>query len=203
MNQKLLIAGIAVLAVAIAGAYFLFFQPPAHDDDYHAHADFAVFINDQKFNFSQKDFMSEALCGKPGEADEHEHADLDTLEGLKSVVHLHDLNGNVIHFHNERVTLPMFFKSIGFNLNETCFSTRDASYCNGEGNTLKVFVNGIRVEGGLENYAPADLDKILVTYGTETDFSTQQDSITAQACIYSEKCAKPDGFVITPESCGS
>ncbi|MCM2325601.1 MAG: hypothetical protein NDI94_04005 [Candidatus Woesearchaeota archaeon] len=40
----------------------------------------------------------------------------------------------------------------------------------------------------LGNYEFEDLDKILITYGADTDVSAQISSITDDACLYSEKC---------------
>ena len=205
-NKKLAIAAMAIIAIALV-AYQLFIlnpqqiKPTENGTEYHVHADFAVFIRGQKLNFSAKEFMHEELCGKPGEP---EPMDLNTPEGRAEAMHLHDLNGNVLHVHNANATLPLFFQNMGFELTQDCIKTREAQYCNSQSETLKVYVNAGQIQDFL-NYNPEDLDKILVTFGSESQglINAQYESITSQACIYSEKCSPPSGFVLTAESCGS
>ena len=98
----------------------------------------------------------------------------------------------------------MFFKAIAFELTKDCITTRQAQLCNTQSETLKIFINGVQ-EQDFANYKPKDLDKILVSYGSENPAIVrgQYETITSQACIYSEKCPAPPGFVLTPDSCGS
>jgi len=205
-SKKLILGAIALTAIALV-AYQLFILNPQQiktggdEEEYHVHADFAVFLNGEQLNFSQKQFMHEESCGKPGQP---EPMDLNTAEGRAEAMHLHDLNGNVMHVHNENATFPLFFQNIGFSLTKDCIQTKESLYCNSPTKTLKVFVNAGQVQDYM-NYKPQDLDQILVTYGSESQglVNAQYDSITSQACIYSEKCDAPPGFVITQESCGS
>jgi len=61
------------------------------------------------------------------------------------------------------------------------------------------------VNGSLEeeknNYVPMDLDKILIYYGHGEPTERMFASVTNEACIYSEKCDAPEGFIIEPENC--
>ncbi len=176
MKQNLVLAiGIVLL---IAGCTN---QPP-HTEDYHAHADLLVVLDGQTFDFNKAEFMSTPY--KP----------------LNEFTHLHDFNPNVIHFHAEGINLGEFFQSIGMGIDSSCFDTGDAQFCSGNGKTLFFYVNGKpNTEPG--NYVPNDLDKILVFYGENPPSQQVIDSVTSQACIYSEKCALPPGWVLPEESC--
>lgn len=201
-TAKKVLAAAVIVAIAVLAYQFFFAKPAAttNGGEYHAHADFAVFANGQKMDFAKEEFMHKETCGKPGE----EHViDLNTPEGMADATHLHDLNGNVAHFHHENATLAMFFKGLGFDLTGECFETREAKFCNTETKKVKVFANGLQITD-IEKFVPSDLDKILITYGEESasEVRAQNEQLSSQACIYSEKCAKPEGFVITPESCG-
>ena len=203
-RRKNLIATLAIVFIALVLFYFLFFivfrQPPVREKEFHAHADFAVFIRGQKIDFSQKQFAFKESCGKPGEA--KKAIDLSTLEGMKEAVHLHDSNGNVLHLHSANATLPMFFKSIGFDLTPTCLQTPTALYCNTQTETLKVFVNDVQEENFVK-YSPKDLDRILVSFGSESPalVRMQYDLVSNQSCVYSRKCPARAGFETTPEEC--
>ena len=87
----------------------------------HAHVSMLIFIGEDAVNFCEQRFM------------------------LKSqFVHFEDNNCRVIHKHATGATLPIFFKTIGVELGETCitlpFSAKQ--YCNDETNQLSVVVNG-------------------------------------------------------------
>jgi len=202
-KTKKILSAVAVIAIVLLAYQFFFTKPPSvqPQEEYHAHADFAVFVNGEKLNFSQKQFMHEEACGKPGE----QHIiDLNTDEGRKDAAHLHDLNGNVIHFHHENATLALFFQNLGFSLSKECLQTPQGRFCNTESKKLKVFKDGLQIQD-FGKFVPQDSDKILVTYGSEGagEVRAQNEQLTSQACIYSGKCAKPDGFEIPVESCGS
>ena len=201
---------LAVIAIALVAYQFFVLnpiqiKPSTKGDEFHAHADFVVFLEGEKMNFSQKRFMHQEACGKPGE--EEHTVDLSNPADYGEAIHLHDLNGNVMHTHHENATLKMFFLGIGFGLQQrdkdVCITTADTkTYCETQTKKLKVFVSGVEEPFGLD-YAPRDLDRILVSFGSETkpEITAQSESITKQSCIYSLKCPKPVGFIITPESC--
>ena len=202
--SKQLVPAIVLIFAAAALFYFFFFAAngpkTTPTPEYHAHVDFAVFIRGERFDFSQKQFMHQETCGKPGE--EHKEIDLSTAEGMRDAMHLHDVNGNVLHSHHENATLSMFFKGLGFDLTASCIQTTRGSYCNTQTETLKVFVNEVE-EKNFVNYKPRDLDGVLITFGSESPalVRAQYETMASQACIYSEKCPKPEGFAMTPESC--
>ncbi len=93
--------------------------------------------------------------------------------------------GTVIHMHATNVPLKMFFDSLGMKFNSECFEvSRDNKYCNYDDNTLKMFVkrDNATWENNFEyeKYIFQDLDKILITYGSNTDeeIQLQQNNVT-------------------------
>ncbi len=187
--MKLLISIIAIIIIAIAAAFFLNKPGIGIVGDVHRHADFKVYLNDQPINFTQEKYMSFA-----------NHT-------LSNFIHLHDMDGDVIHLHASGVKLKAFFSSLGMNFTKTCFtidsestSTNDANaskqqdvlqkkdYCNDQANSLKFFVNG-RQNSEFQDYEIQDLDKILISYGPKNqDINFQIISITNKSCIQSGKC---------------
>ncbi|MEW6722826.1 MAG: hypothetical protein AB1324_06190 [Candidatus Micrarchaeota archaeon] len=175
---SLLFAALALLSLT---------KPPAPPLSYHTHADFKVYMEGQQLNFSQPRFMS-------------------TSESALSLfVHLHDLDGDVIHHHKRNITMADFFETLNMSFNSTCFVTDAGTFC-GEGQKkLRMFV---RHDGGdwEENFAMGeyvfeDLDRILITYGSE-DMDTlkkQMESVTDKACIQSGEC--PERGQPTDSSC--
>ena len=136
----------------------------------HEHADFAVYLEGQKFNFTKAKYQSSETNPLDPEA------------------HLHDGNGEVTHKHRKGVTLGYFFESIGMKFDSQCFVTdEDKEYCNTDSKKLKMYVNG-KINEQFGSYEFTDLDKILITYGNETGVADQITSISDNACLYSEKC---------------
>jgi protein-disulfide isomerase len=129
-------------------------------EPYHTHFDIKTYINGVSINFAEKKYQSSS--DNP----------------LDPGIHFHDGEGKSVHIHKEGSTLKMLFDS--FKL---------AFPADSGNKTLKVYVNG-QVSTELLNYVPNDLDRILITYGSETGpaLTTQLNSVTDVACIYSEKC---------------
>lgn len=139
---------------------------------YHAHADFKVYIDGKAIDFSVAKYQS--VEGKE----------------LNSDVHLHDNKGNLIHLHKQGIKLGEFFKSLQMQLTGTCLVVDTGEkYCSSGNSTLKMFVNG-KPNTKFSEYVPEDLDRILITYGadSEQNIQTQINSVTDMACIYSLKC---------------
>ena len=86
--------------------------------------------------------------------------------------------GDLIHMHATGVPLWLFFKSVGMDFNKDCLTLQDGQkFCNDAKNTLKFYVNG-KPNSEWENYVFKDLDKILISYGSETDIGQQMNAIT-------------------------
>ncbi|MEK6954755.1 MAG: hypothetical protein AABX01_07115 [Candidatus Micrarchaeota archaeon] len=166
-----------LVATLLAVAYLAFVgsqnSPPLGLlGDVHEHAGFKVYLDGEQFNFTNGKYMSE-------------EGDL-----RSNFVHLHDMNGEILHKHVSGIRLKEFFGSIGMVFNSTCFVTDEKkAYCNSEGKTLKFFVNGGQnLQFG--EYEFKDLDKLLISFGGESkaDIALQLASISDNACIYSKKC---------------
>ncbi|HJY98989.1 MAG TPA: thioredoxin domain-containing protein [Patescibacteria group bacterium] len=93
---------------------------------------------------------------------------------LDSDIHFHDGNGKVVHVHKKGIPLSRLFDSFNLTLSKGVVS----------------YVNGVKNTDILA-YVPVDLDRIVIGGGT--------DSVSNDACIYSEKC--PERGTPPPEEC--
>ncbi|MDO8537907.1 MAG: hypothetical protein Q7S21_03400 [archaeon] len=180
MNKLLLLVG--VLALIFGGISFLSmpkntgFASLNETEGIHLHADFAVFINNQQVDFAKPEFMT------------------DESQKLSGKTHLHDLNGKIVHVHASNVILGMFFESIGMKFDSTCIKLSNGSqFCSKQGKSLKFFVNGIE-NSDFGNYEIKDLDQIVISYGSQSleEIQSQLDTVSDEACIYSETCPERD-----------
>jgi len=168
MKLKLLLPFIiAFVALGIV----LYFNSQSEPLEYHTHADFKVYLNGSFINFSQDKFQSN-----------EEHL-------LSQDVHLHDGNGNIIHFHKAGITMKDFFNSINMDISNNCFvDDLGHNYCNNKNYSLEFYVNGLKINN-YENYVSKDLDRILIAYVNKNEnISKLLDMVTNDSCIQSEKC---------------
>ena len=154
-------------------------------DEVHVHSDWVLHIAGNTYDLSADKYQSNSAQVL------HEH------------IHLHDNNDDVIHRHDHGVTLAAFFRSLGFEISDSCI-TNDAgeTFCADEVNELMVFVNDTRIKSFVD-YVNEEEDRILVYYGDPTDAAKIQTllmSVTDLACIYSGTC--PERGTPPPESCG-
>lgn len=147
----------------------------------HEHADFAVYLERQKFDFTKTKYQSSDT--NPLDAD----------------AHLHDGNGDVTHKHRKGITLGYFFNTLGIKFDNKCFVTDDGKqYCNTADKKISMYVNG-KENTMFGNYEFTDLDRILITYGDMSGVSDQITFISDDACLYSEKC--PERGTPPTENC--
>ena len=130
----------------------------------HIHADIKVYINGQPIDFSQKKY----------------HV-------TTSYMHFEDGLGNVVHMHATGLAMNHLFKSLNGDFNNNCLLFEGENYCNDGNKKLKFFVNG-KPNNEFGYYVMKDLDKILVSYGSENnaEIQKQMDSVTNLAQKYSE-----------------
>ena len=166
--MKLIFPIILIAIIITVAAFFLLNkQGIGIVGDVHRHADFKVYINDVPINFTQEKYMSFA-----------NHT-------LSNFIHLHDMDGDVIHQHISGIKLKPFFESLGIQFTNDCFAIDGQNYCNNEQSSLKFFVNG-QQNSQFENYELQDLDKILISYGPKNqDINFQIMSFTYKTCIHS------------------
>jgi len=167
-------------------------RPPAHE-----HADLALVINGEKFDFSDEQFLSD-LGG----------------EELNPNVHIHAPRTNVVHTHTALTTWDEFFRSVGFRLTDPSFPGVDAprtclempgdeKLCSDATNSWKFVVNGVPVDG-VANVYIGNLDRVLISYGPETVeqvIAQQWSMVTDEACIPSELCKARIDPNEPPEPC--
>ena len=129
----------------------------------HQHADIKVYINGNAVDFSQKKYQLAARF-----------------------IHFEEGIGDVVHTHATGLTIGHLFRSLGGNLNNNCVVLEKNNYCSEGSNKLRFYVNG-NPSNEFDNYVIKDLDKILVSYGAESeaDMQKQLNSVTNLAAKYS------------------
>ena len=119
-------------------------------------------------------------AGKLG--DEHEHASVlvrifgdkfdfaaTTYQIKSSWIHFEESDGNTIHRHSSGVTLDYLFGTLGLDIDEDCYIFGDGrQFCTNEDYSLKYFINGDSVND-INDYVIQDDDRILISYGSETE----------------------------------
>lgn len=178
---------IGLCALVAGGAVAWKFLRPHHpfylDTGYHVHADFKVYLNGKAVDFSLAKYQST----------EEKHLD--------DYTHLHDGDGEVMHFHKPSTTIGYFFKTLGMEFTKDCFILDSGEkFCTTPTSTLELWVNG-KKNILMDEYVITDLDRILITYGLPTDEERKKEleSVTDKACISSEKC--PERGKAKKESC--
>lgn len=200
-----------LVLVIVISTFFVFWEkaPAQNPDPNHTHANFAVWIDGGRLDFSGNRFMSE----EPGE-EKHSKAGAPR----HAYLHLHDQNDHVVHRHRSDVSTGDFLESLGFKLKDktmqksnvriACVVTPDGrELCNGEKDWLVMlndepygcrFTNdkNIRCDKGpsiilLWNYVFVDGDKILLSYDwawNGYELERQYTQMTDDACLYSRTC---------------
>jgi len=154
-------------------------------EEYHVHADFLIYIGEEKIDLSDEQFMTS------NQQTVHKHA------------HLHDGNGEVKHIHAEDITFAEFLDSLGITLTDSCLNLfTDNQYCSGEENEVLLYVNGELYPGLITQYVPVDNDRVLLYYGKSSDPQIEQylANIPDDSCYYSGTC--PERGIAPAESCG-
>lgn len=91
-------------------------------------------------------------------------------------LHTHSTSG-IIHVETDRpgtFTLGQFFDEWGVRLNQTCVG----GYCTGDGNEMRVYVNGTRVVGDPRSLALSNLQEIAAIYGGPGAFNNVPSAYT-------------------------
>lgn len=150
----------------------------------HWHADFALFIEGERFEFDEDEFLS-------------------TGEDQRNAnVHLHEPRYTVVHVHRSLTTWDEFLRDLGFELVDRSTIAGEAGSPNSltlpdgkelreeNGKTFKFFVDGVLVDG-VANTEIGDLDRVLVSYGDESVEDVEREQLpqlTDEACIPSGRC---------------
>lgn len=149
----------------------------------HIHADFKLYINNQAVNFTQSKYQLDY-----GSSDQY--------------VHMEGGDGNIIHVHATGIILNDWLNSINIYINSTCLTMDDGTnYCNSPTTHLRMYVGHCspigttnttcsswqQVSPVAADYTIQDLDKILISYGSDnpSSISAQQNSVTNEAVLHS------------------
>ena len=86
-----------------------------------------------------------------------------------SWIHFEGRDGSTIHKHATGVTLGYLFDTLQLTLDDQCYVFQDGrSFCTNDDYTLVFYINGEQVSD-IRDYEIAEGDKILVSYGSETE----------------------------------
>jgi len=169
-KNSLIAAGILALIVVIAGySVYVFINldsnvpgAPAGAGklgDEHEHASVLVRIFGDKFDFTSPAYQIKS-----------------------SWIHFEESDGNTIHRHSSGVTLDYLFGTLGIGIDEDCYIFADGrQFCTNEDYSLKYFINGASVNS-INDYVVQDDDRILISYGGETEaqITDQLNEVYAQ-----------------------
>ena len=155
----------------------------------HWHADFALYIRGERYDFGQERFVSD-------EEDE-----------LSENVHLHGARVSVVHVHREGTTWREFFDSLGFELTDQCLTTPEGEqFCDSEAERLSFVLNGVKLDA-LAFQDVTDIDRALLSFGSESDGELMQQyaQVSDEACIVSLLCEEriPEGGIEVEPCAGS
>jgi hypothetical protein len=208
MKMKILPIGL-LFATLLLGACSK--EAAKNPDPNHTHADFAIWVNGQKLDFSDARYMSEAptptsmLPRLIPAAFAHEGEDDEKVNPDRKYLHLHDGNGHVVHRHKPDLTIGDFFHSLGMTMTSSCFALDDFQFqhldqgwvrdfartknlCDNGKFHWTMILNG-NVVSMNAGYVFADGDKILLSYGSsDTAPQEQYAKMTNDACLYSKTC---------------
>lgn len=170
-----------LLSVLILSACTEPSEKAVNPDPNHTHADFAVWINGERIDFADAQYMS----GVPPDEESHDEEG----EHLHAYYHLHDNVGHVIHRHKPGLHLGEFFSSLGILIGPECVTmSSGAEYCTMAEKRWMMAING-DVRPLDVSYVFEDTDTILLTYGSSAEEVQQQiEQLTDDACLYSRTC---------------
>jgi hypothetical protein len=163
-------------------------------DPNHTHADFALYIEEEKIDFAIPEYMSGVSYNEESHDEEHEYH--------HEYLHLHDDVGHVIHTHKQGLTVGTFFSSIGFVITANCIQLDSGvDVCPERDYAWHMYIrkkplNKDEVWQEIDltpDYIFDDMDQILLTYQSSDPVSNlriikQQEEMTDDACLYSQTC---------------
>ena len=98
-------------------------------------------------------------------------------------IHFEGNDGTTIHKHATGVNLGYLFESLRLGLDDQCFEFQDGrSFCTNEDYTLRFFINGEQVSD-VRDYEISEDDKILISYGAETEEELQSELLELEAMM--------------------
>lgn len=159
-NRKYMMIIIPVIAaVAVAGTAAAVLAPRGPDfgplGSAHEHAIFAVKLDGQYVDFSQRQYQVSATGNQ--------------------FIHFEGGDGTTVHRHSSRVPIGEYLRSVDMDIRDGCFIHDNGNqFCNDGGKMLSFFVNGEQVSS-IMDYIPQQEDRILVIYGDENEEELQAE----------------------------
>lgn len=153
MNAKsvLLGFGLGVLALGLVRAALV----PATEVTHH-HANVAVYLEGERFDFSPDRYMEDVAACYGGEG-----------VNPRDRAHFHENNPDVVHVHAQGVTWAHLFQNLGWTLGADHLLTDDGRRLfHGEGGELTFVLNGLPV-GEVHDRVIASGDRLLVDFGSD------------------------------------
>lgn len=184
MQKLRFLPAILFLVIAAGAAWYgqTHHTPAKNPDPNHTHADFAVWIDSQEFDFSDAKYMTT----------EEEEAKLPPGD-LRLYLHLHDGNGHVMHKHKPGLTLGDFFSTLPWRVPGTKRYVGN-QFLIADGRTddafvpVRLFVNGKENTEG-SSYVFHDGDHLLITNAKDdAELQHELSLMTDNACRYSKTC---------------
>jgi hypothetical protein len=172
-------------AIIVLGIRFAAYKP----DEVHYHANFALYMNGKQEEFKNKRYYT------PGEM-----CSAEAIMTPSERAHMHDNVNNVIHVEHDATTWGHFFTNLGWYLGPRFIQSPDRTlFTESDTNKLHIILNGQDYTDfgeGVTNTVISDTDKLLVSYGdqSETEIQRQYKSIPSTAHKYD--------LAQDPESCG-
>lgn len=167
MTAVVLLIGFIGGFLWLAGIRFFAAQP----EEVHYHANFAVYINGEREEFSLPTYYEEVAACTTAYAN-----------NPKGRTHMHDRINDVIHVHDARVTYGNFFQVLGWGIGKNYLATSEKVYLPDANNKLTFILNGEEIDS-ITNKVIGNLDKLLVSFGDDSDeqLKAQYDAISNSA----------------------
>lgn len=162
----LLGAGVLLGSAIILGIRFFTYQP----ETVHYHANFAVYVNGRQEQFKGAQYYEETavqLCA------------LEKVDDPAERAHMHDNVNSVVHVEDHLVTWGQFFQNLDWGLGDDYLKTADKVLVADAQHTLTFILNNKKVDS-IAGRIINDQDKLLVSFGSETDNQLQQQFDTIQ-----------------------
>lgn len=114
-------------------------------------ADFAIFINNHEYKLNQSRFLDR-----------------------NPYIFISAPYYSLLQVRAENVPLKFFFQSINWKISRDCLELHNnEKYCTNETHSLKFYVNRKKMDD-ISYYVVQDLDKILISFGNETEEEIQK-----------------------------
>lgn len=158
---------VSVLLTVAAITVLLTFRIPKAEET-HYHANFAVFIDEKKLDFSHEKYMHVKPC--TGEVNREGH--------FGDRVHLHDQVGDVAHIHDSGVVWGELIMYLGLEVNQEFIMFENTKYPINKGKELVYYINGRKVND-FQTSEISNNDTLIVIIGNRL-LSDEEDNRYAQ-----------------------